>query len=293
MLGLASNGGKLAIRTLITLAELGDYRAELKRQNRTLAFVPTMGALHDGHLSLVKKAKELGDVVLVSIFVNPKQFGPGEDFAKYPRTLTEDFNLLESVSADAVFMPNAADVYPDGFQTYIVNKIMGNDLCGASRPGHFEGVLTIVLKLFNWVQPDVAVFGKKDYQQWRLIETMVRDFYLPIKIIGAEIIREADGLAMSSRNRYMDAQEREVASNLSKGLRAANDLFKQGEKNVPTLLAKFKEVVQPMGEIQLEYVEIRHQKDLTRPSDALTEPAVMLVAARVGTTRLIDNLELA
>jgi pantoate--beta-alanine ligase len=187
--------------TLISLSELTDVRNGWEREGAKVVFVPTMGALHEGHMQLVRVARQHGSRVIVSIFVNPTQFGPNEDFAKYPRTLAADLELLAKEKVDAVFLPNAMSMYPDGFQTYVINKTMAKGLCGAVRPGHFEGVLTVVLKLFNLVRPHTAIFGKKDYQQWRLIERMVKDLHLPVMVLGQDTVRESDGLAMSSRNR--------------------------------------------------------------------------------------------
>lgn len=251
-----------------------------------------MGALHEGHLSLALAARTLADRVVVSVFVNPLQFGPSEDFSRYPRTLKADLDLLVPIGVDAVFVPNAAMMYPEGFQTTLHNSGMADDLDGRVRKGHFDGVLTVVLKLFNLVQPDVALFGKKDYQQWRLIERMVADLNLPVEVRGAETMREPDGLAMSSRNRYLSDTERPIAVRLSMGLKAARDLFKGGERSPAALIQAFDKVAGHTQGLALEYCEVRRQADLA-PFDAKVDvPAVMLVAAKVGTTRLIDNMEM-
>jgi pantoate--beta-alanine ligase len=268
-----------------------DARRAWARAGETVAFVPTMGALHAGHLSLVKQAKDAARRVVVSIFVNPIQFGPSEDFAKYPRTLTQDVELMAPLAVDGVFLPSAATMYPDGFQTYVTNRTMSQGLCGASRPGHFDGVLTVVLKLLNIVAPDVAIFGKKDYQQWRLIEQMARDLALPTTITGGAIVREADGLAMSSRNRYLSDSDRQLAARLNKGLHAARDKYKAGVKQSAELIAAFQQVAVVNG-VALEYAEVRRQADLQPFAGEIDAPPVMLVAAKIGTTRLIDNLEL-
>jgi pantoate--beta-alanine ligase len=278
--------------TLITPLELSSVRSEWAEAGARVAFVPTMGALHQGHLSLVKLARAHADRVMVSIFVNPLQFGPTEDFAKYPRTLKGDLELLESQEVEAVFLPNAAGMYPDGFQTYVRNKQMAETLDGLSRPGHFEGVLTVVLKLFMLVSPHVAIFGKKDYQQWRLIECMARDLCLPLEIIGGDTLREADGLAMSSRNRYLTDTERPLATKLYQGLTAAKSAFKAGSRDPQNLVSAFKRVVDGVQGLALEYAELRRQRDLTPFSGKVDAPCVLLCAARLGTTRLIDNLEL-
>jgi pantoate--beta-alanine ligase len=278
--------------TLITPQELAAVRGGWAEAGARVAFVPTMGALHQGHLSLVQRARTLADRVLVSVFVNPLQFGPSEDFAKYPRTLKGDLELLESQGVEAVFLPNAAGMYPDGFQTYVHNKAMAATLDGLSRPGHFEGVLTVVLKLFMLTRPQFAIFGKKDYQQWRLVERMAQDLCLPLEIVGAETLREPDGLAMSSRNRYLGDTERPLAAKLHQGLAAAQAAFKAGSRDAGNLVAAFKRVADGVQGLALEYAELRRQRDLTPFAAKVDAPCVLLCAARLGATRLIDNLEL-
>ena len=278
--------------TLITLDELHATRAAWAQEGSRVAFVPTMGALHEGHLSLVAKARTLADRVLVSIFVNPLQFGPSEDFAKYPRTLTADLELLTSQGVEAVFLPNAATMYPDGFQTHVTNRGMALELEGARRPGHFDGVLTVVLKLLSLVQPHVAIFGKKDYQQWRLVERMAQDLCLPLEILGAETLREPDGLAMSSRNRYLTDAERPVAARLHQALKAAKDAFDSGSRDAKNVAAACQRLLEGVAGLTPEYAELRRARDLTAFTGKMDTSAVLLVAARVGTTRLIDNLEL-
>ncbi len=280
----------MTTRTLIGLEELQQFRAACK--NDMVGFVPTMGALHDGHLSLVKLARKHAQKVIVSIFVNPLQFGPKEDFSKYPRMLKADVERLASVGVDAVFAPNVADMYPSDFQTRVLNVEMAADLCGASRPGHFEGVLTVVCRLLSLVAPHVAVFGKKDYQQYRLIQQMASDLALPVQILGGEIVRDPDGLAMSSRNAYLSAEERQQALALSKGLQAAATLFRDGERQPEVLLNSCYQAISSETGIQPEYCELRDQKYLRAFAEEVDAPAVLLVAARVGSTRLIDNMEL-
>jgi pantoate--beta-alanine ligase len=260
--------------------------------NETIALVPTMGALHEGHLSLVKRAKESADRCIVSIFVNPMQFGPNEDFANYPRTFKEDLKKLKALGVDAVFLPNAASIYPDGFQTKVHNEIMSQGLCGATRLTHFDGVLTIVLKFFNLVQPHSAVFGKKDYQQLKVITQMVEDLNVPVEVIGCETMREEDGLAMSSRNQFLSDTQRPVAARIYMAMKAGEEVFQSGKHEVEPILDAFDQVIKENPEIELEYCEIRSRKHLNRMTDSIEEPAVMLVAARLGSTRLIDNLEL-
>jgi pantoate--beta-alanine ligase len=276
---------------LISLAEVNEFRKALKQESSTLGFVPTLGALHQGHLALVKKAQTMADRVVVSIFVNPTQFGPSEDFEKYPRTVKEDIDLLSALNVDAVFLPNTATIYPDGYQTYVTNRGMSQGLCGASRPGHFDGVLSVVMKLINIIGPDVAIFGKKDYQQWRLIETMFRDLNHSVRIVGADTVREADGLALSSRNRYLSDVERALAVRLSMGLKSAAAAFKSGQTGRAALIEEFLKVAAVEG-IAIEYAEVRRQSDLGEYDDVVDDRPVLLVAARIGSTRLIDNLEL-
>jgi pantoate--beta-alanine ligase len=224
--------------------------------------------------------------------VNPTQFGPGEDFDRYPRTVREDVEKLATVHADAVFLPNAAAMYPDGHQTSVLNRKLSTELCGVTRPGHFEGVLTVVLKLFNLVQPDFALFGKKDYQQWRMIDSMCRDLNVPVKVVGMPTVRESDGLAMSSRNRYLSPEERKNAAQIHLALATAQKLHAGGIKNREDILNAVRDVIAGVPEMKLEYAELRRQRDLSETGASVEEPAVILVAVRYGSVRLIDNMEL-
>lgn len=281
----------MALQTLVTNEQLRECRESWRARGETVAFVPTMGALHEGHLSLIEAAKSRSDKVIVSIFVNPTQFGQNEDFASYPRMFKEDVSRLTAFGVDAVFAPNAANMYPDGFQTFVHNEKMAQVLCGAFRPGHFQGVLTVVIKLFHLIQPDVAVFGKKDYQQFQMIRTMVRDLNMPIEIVGGETIREADGLAMSSRNLMLSAEERRLAPQIYQGLKQAQELFEKGEKQVQLLVETFRQSLDPKA-FQLQYAEIRDAEKLELFEGSIDRPAVFAVAAFLGTVRLIDNVEL-
>lgn len=283
---------KTTVQTIVEIPALDAFRLGLFSAGRKLAFVPTMGALHDGHLSLVQQARQHADSVICSIFVNPSQFGPNEDFNRYPRTLTEDIAKLSSAGCDAVFLPNVATIYPDGFQTWVRNEALENDLCGATRPGHFRGVLTVVLKLLNLVRPEVAIFGKKDYQQWRLIEKMAIDLNVPVKILGGETVREPDGLAMSSRNRYLKPEERPAAVAISRGLRAAVEKHRGGERHPQSLIEIVAREIATQPSIKLEYLTVRDQDSLAEIQGAIAGPAVILVAAKLGDLRLIDNMEL-
>ena len=283
---------RLIVDTILTVSDMRALVAFWRDEGEKVAFVPTMGALHEGHLSLVRQAREDGSRVVVSIFVNPTQFGPSEDFARYPRTLKEDIEKLRTVACDAVFAPSAAEIYPAGFQTSIVNREMSRGLCGKFRPGHFEGVLTIVAKLLNIVTPDVALFGKKDYQQWRLIERMVRDLEMRCEIRGCEIVRETDGLAMSSRNRYMAADEREQASLIYQGLSHAKSLWAKGERSRKVLVDGFAQYIARCPKMSIQYAEIVDRESLVSCDEVLPDKSpVMIIAVIFGDVRLIDNLE--
>jgi len=276
----------------ITLINSEDLRAWRQRFHESrIGFVPTMGALHEGHGSLIERIHEKCELVIVSIFVNPLQFGPQEDFERYPRTFKADLDLLAHYKVNAVYVPNVAAMYGQYFQTQVVNNRMSKSLCGISRPGHFDGVLTVVLKLLNLVKPHVVAFGKKDYQQWRLIAQMAKDLDLDVEVMGCETKRESDGLAMSSRNRYLTSEERAYAVKISEGLFAARNKFLKGEKSKSQLVGIAKEIVS-QAPIVLEYLEICDQEMLVPMADKLDTPAVMLIAGKIGQTRLIDNIEL-
>jgi pantoate--beta-alanine ligase len=266
---------------------VSELRARLA-QEKSIAFVPTMGNLHDGHIELVRQARQRASCVVVSIFVNPIQFGPNEDFDKYPRTLQADCVRLQGL-ADLVFAPSVEEMYPEQQTMFVEPPPIAKELCGEFRPGHFQGVATVVMKLFNLVQPQVALFGKKDYQQLAIIRQMVIQFNLPVEIVGAETARAADGLALSSRNQYLSAAERTEAVSLSQTLRETGAALQGGaiayaelERGASAALAKRGWVV--------EYVAVRQQADLGIPAKGESR-LVVLAAARLGKTRLIDNLE--
>jgi pantoate--beta-alanine ligase len=253
-----------------------------------LAFVPTMGALHEGHRSLIKLARSLGDIVAVSIFVNPLQFGPGEDYARYPRPLDDDLEVCEADGVDVVFVPSVTDLYPPGRQITLDAGALGSVLEGHSRPGHFNGVLTVVLKLFNVIRPHVAIFGEKDAQQLACIHRMVNDLNIPIEIVGAPIVREPDGLAMSSRNVFLTANERAVARSISAALEKAAT-----QTSVPAARTAAYEVLDRAAAepcFELDYATIVNPATFTDVPDDHVGPAIFVVAARVGGTRLIDNM---
>ena len=268
---------------------VADLRAALAGEART-AFVPTMGNLHAGHISLAEQAKQLGQPLVASIFVNPLQFGAGEDFERYPRTLQADCEKLAAAGCDLVFAPDVAELYPVP-QTFTVQPpgSLANDLCGAFRPGHFSGVATVVLKLFNLVQPRVAVFGKKDFQQLLVIRELVRQFNLPIEIVAGDTLREADGLALSSRNAYLGDSERIQAAQLQRELAAIVAAVQTGERDFEALTASAVRYLKMAG-WRVDYVALRDAATLQVPASA-SDRLVVLGAAWMGETRLIDNLE--
>lgn len=264
-----------------------ELRAHLAQQ-RTIAFVPTMGNLHEGHIELVRMAKQRGTCVVVSIFVNPLQFGPNEDFDKYPRTLDVDYAKLQGL-ADVVFAPAVDEMYPEQQTIYVEPPPIANELCGAFRPAHFRGMATVVLKLFNLVQPQIAIFGKKDYQQLAIIRQMVTQLNLPIEIVGAETSRAADGLALSSRNQYLSPEERTEAAHMHRTLTEVANELKAGVKDLAMIELEAGQTLANRG-WQVDYVAIRSQDGLIQPV-AEEKNLVVVAAARLGKTRLIDNLE--
>src|ERR1700686_2004870 len=261
-----------------------DARARHKR----LGLVPTMGALHEGHLSLVRAAKAQCDVVAVSIFVNPTQFGPTEDLAKYPRQFERDCELLEKEGVDLLFAPSVEEVYPRGSVTWVTVEGLSDKLDGRSRPGHFRGVTTVVAKLFNIIEPDVAFFGQKDAAQLAVIRRMVRDLNFPVEIAACPIVREADGLAMSSRNAYLSGEERSRAIVLHRSLEEAEKRFRAGERNSNRLISAARELIYSEPNVRLDYLEMVDPESL-EPVEIISGTALLAVAVCVGTTRLIDN----
>ena len=262
-----------------------------RHQGKRVGLVPTMGALHDGHLSLVRAAKSQCDVVAVSIFVNPTQFGPNEDFAKYPCSFERDCALLEKENVDAVFAPSVEEMYPPGTVTHVTVEGLSEKLCGKSRPGHFRGVTTVVAKLFHITEPDVAFFGQKDAAQVAIIRRMVHDLNFPVEIVACPIVRESNGLAMSSRNAYLDSQQRKSALVLYRSLARVREVFDRGERNTAKLITAGKETIAKDTGVRLDYFEVVDPETLD-PLARINKPALVAVAAFVGTTRLIDNVEL-
>ena len=265
-----------------------EFVARARGQGKRIGLVPTMGYLHEGHLSLVRIALSKSDVVVMSIFVNPLQFGVGEDYEEYPRDLSRDIPLAEEAGVAALFVPTAAEMYPKGYATFVEVEGLTAGLCGRSRPGHFRGVTTVVTKLFNIVQPDIAVFGQKDAQQAAVIKQMVRDLNMPLEILTGPIVREADGLAMSSRNVYLSPQEREQALVLSRSLQWAEEKVRQGERNAASLRDAIKEKISAMPLADVDYVEIV-DADSLKPVEIVQGRVLIALAVRFGRTRLIDN----
>lgn len=279
------------MQTIHAIPELRAAVRSLRAQNARIAFVPTMGNLHAGHLALVKRAQQAADAVVVSIFVNPLQFGAGEDFEHYPRTEERDATLLAEHGVRLLFLPTTETLYPHGLDscTRVMVPGLSDILCGAVRPGHFVGVTTVVTKLFNMVQPDVAVFGEKDYQQLTILRRMVRDLNFPVELIAHPTEREADGLAMSSRNSYLSPEERAIAPGLYRTLLAAREALRAGQP--PAVVeAEAIERLHALGFIP-EYVSVRRASDLAHALPGESEPLRILAAARLGRTRLIDNIE--
>ncbi|HEX3072597.1 MAG TPA: pantoate--beta-alanine ligase [Ignavibacteriales bacterium] len=282
------------IKIITTVKDMHEFSRQAKKAGKRIGFVPTMGYLHEGHMSLIRKAKELSDIVVVSVFVNPTQFGPNEDFAKYPRDFERDKKLIEDNGGTAIFHPAPEEIYGKNFQTYVSLDELPKTLEGEFRPSHFKGVTTIVSILFNCVSPDVAVFGQKDAQQAAIIKRMTKDLKFDCEIIEAPIVREPDGLALSSRNIYLSASERKDALVLSKSLFHADELIKKGEKSAANLIQEMTAIINSVPTSKLDYISI---------VDAETFAAVkmlekgkeyyFLIACRIGATRLIDNMKIS
>lgn len=277
------------IEIINTIKDMQRYSDLARKEGKTVAFVPTMGFLHEGHLSLMKKGRKLADKVVVSIFVNPAQFGPKEDLATYPRNIERDLGLLTKEGVDTVFIPDGKEIYPDGYQTYVELNSLPNHLCGLSRPGFFKGVATVVLKLFSIVKPHFAVFGQKDYQQLLVIKQMVKDLNLNIEIIGAHIVREKDGLAMSSRNSYLNPEQRIHALILYKSLKKAGEILKNGVRDSSKIIKEATALVESCPDTSIDYIKICDPETLD-DIKMIEKPSLMALAVKVGTTRLIDNM---
>ncbi len=278
------------MRVVRRIGEMQDISEEFIRQGKTIGFVPTMGYLHEGHLSLFRIARKKADILVVSIFVNPIQFGPNEDYQIYPRDPEGDLRKCEQEGVDVVFMPDVEEMYPPDFSTYVEVKNLDEELCGKYRPGHFRGVTTVVTKLFNAVRPHLAVFGLKDAQQYFIIRRMVRDLNMPIDIIPGPIVREPDGLAMSSRNVYLSPEERKQAPALYQALQLAKKMIEEGERDPEKVIDAVRKYIQehaPLGRIQ--YIQIVDTYHL-RPVDEIKGEVMVALAVFFGKTRLIDNV---
>jgi pantoate--beta-alanine ligase len=277
------------MRVIETVAEMAETSRHFHLHNKRIGFVPTMGYLHEGHLSLMRMARQHSDVLFVSIFVNPSQFAAGEDFEKYPRDFGKDQTLCRQEGVDILFYPSAREMYKNDHRTYVITDQLAGKLCGRSRPGHFQGVTTVVAKLFNIVQPDVSVFGQKDAQQALIIRRMVEDLNFPVRIINAPIVREGDGLAMSSRNKYLTPELRTKALVLSQALRTAEQMIRNGEKSSAVIEERMRGIIGAIPEIRLDYLTIVDYHNL-EPVPDIKSSTLIALAAYAGNTRLIDNV---
>lgn len=277
------------MRIIEKVKEMKLFSEMARREGKSIGFVPTMGYLHEGHLSLVRRARAENDVVVVSIFVNPIQFGPNEDYDRYPRDFERDKMLLEKEGVDCVFYPSVEEMYPQDFSTYVEETVLSKPLCGRSRPGHFRGVCTVVAKLFNIVKPHRAYFGQKDAQQFRVLRRMVRDLNMDVEMIECPIVREPDGLAMSSRNVYLSPEEREQALALYRSLKLAEELFTKGERDALKIKREMEEFLRGFDKVKVDYVEIVDEETL-EPVSKIEKKVIVAVAAWVGKARLIDNV---
>ncbi|MCL4231673.1 MAG: pantoate--beta-alanine ligase [Dehalococcoidia bacterium] len=267
-------------------------RAWRRGEGGSAGFVPTMGYLHEGHLALVRRSCAENFRTVVSIFVNPAQFGPGEDFERYPRDEVRDLELLRECGVDAVYLPSAAEMYPHGYQTAVDVQRVTRPLEGAARPGHFRGVTTVVAKLLNAVEPDRAYFGRKDAQQLRVVQRMVRDLDMGVEIVPCEIVREADGLAMSSRNVYLSPEQRAAAPVIYRALCSARERYQAGERDADALRSLVNDLIYPVPGAEIEYVSLADDQELDEIDGEITGPALLSLVVRFGHTRLLDNVEL-
>lgn len=276
---------------ITTVRGMKEYARAIKDRRETICLVPTMGYLHEGHLELMRKGRTLARHLFASIFVNPTQFGPSEDLARYPRDFERDRRLCEDVGVECIFYPSVEEMYPASYSTYVDVEGVTRHLCGASRPGHFRGVATVVAKLFNICMPDVAVFGEKDYQQLVVIRRMVRDLDMDVQVVAHPTVRESDGLAMSSRNTYLTPQQRMEALVLKKAIDRAKELVGQGERDTSRIKKAALDLIGEAPSASVDYVEIV-DPDTVEPVGTIDDRAVIALAVRIGSTRLIDNAEL-
>lgn len=278
------------MKVITSIQAMQKQCSRLRQKNQSIALVPTMGYLHKGHLQLVQVAKKRASVVVVSIFVNPIQFGKNEDLSRYPRDEKNDLAQLKKCGVDFVFLPRPQDMYPTGFQTNVSVMEMTKNLCGKSRPGHFDGVATVVLKLFHIVNPHKAIFGKKDFQQWSVIKAMTKDLNLPIQIVGVNTVRAPDGLALSSRNVYLSESDRQLALGLSHGLRAVREACRERQRSVAEMKKIFLKTLGSSQRLHIDYFECCHSETLVPMASSLKSKTLVAAAIFVGNTRLIDNL---
>jgi pantoate--beta-alanine ligase len=277
------------IEIITAIKDMQKRSDNMRTQGKTIVFVPTMGFLHAGHLSLIKEGKKYGDDMVVSIFVNPTQFGPSEDLETYPRNFERDLDLLQKEGVSTVFAPDAAEIYGEKFQTYVELEKLPNHLCGISRPAFFKGVATVVTKLFNIVKPHVTIFGQKDYQQLTVIRQMVRDLNFDIKVVGAPTVRESGGLAMSSRNTYLTPDQRISAMSLNKSLKKAQTLVESGLKDADKIIDTAAESIRSHPQTEIDYISICDPETLDDVK-TIDKPALMALAVKIGKARLIDNM---
>jgi len=271
-----------------TIKEMKEFSSRARRAGKTIAFVPTMGYFHDGHLSLMRGGRKQGDLLVVSLFVNPTQFGPNEDFKNYPRDFERDGKMAEEVGVDVLFVPEAMEMYPPDHQTVVRVEKVTQNLCGKSRPTHFQGVTTVVMMLFEIVMPHVAIFGEKDYQQLVTIQQMAKDLHMSVEVVGMPTVREADGLAMSSRNTNLLPEERKAALSLYRSLQKAKELLQKGERKADRILHEMKGILQSEPLVRIDYVQICDAYTL-QDVDRIDGDVVIALAAYLGKTRLIDN----
>jgi pantoate--beta-alanine ligase len=281
--------GLKKMKIIRTVKEIKEFSSQARRAGKTIAFVPTMGFFHEGHLTLMREGRRRGDLLVISLFVNPTQFGPSEDFKSYPRDFERDRRMAEDVGVDVFFAPEASDMYPLDHQTIVRVEKVTQNLCGRSRPTHFQGVTTVVMMLFEIVMPHVAIFGEKDYQQLVTIQQMVRDLHMGVEVVGWPTVREADGLAMSSRNTYLLPEERKAALSLFRSLQKAKELFQKGERKADRILHEVKRILQSEPLVKIDYVQVCDAHTL-QDVDRIEGDVVVALAAYVGRTRLIDNL---
>ena len=274
---------------ITNVKEMKKLSYQARQLGRTIAFVPTMGFFHEGHLGLMRECRKRGDLLVVSLFVNPTQFGPSEDFKKYPRDFERDRKMAEEVNVDVLFVPEAIEMYPPNHQSIVRVEKVTQGLCGRSRPTHFQGVTIVVNMLFNIVMPHVAIFGEKDFQQLVTIQQMVRDLHMDVEVVGMPIVREADGLAMSSRNTYLQPNERKAALSLYRSLKRTGELLQKGERRAKTILEGVREVLFSEPLVKIDYIQVCNANTL-EDIDEIEGDVVIAIAAYVGQTRLIDNL---